>query len=206
MRTKTEEKRQAIIDVAAATFGELGFERTSMSEICTRLGGSKATLYNYFASKEALFLEVMFQASEADFHNTMQALQASDDDAALTLRNFGERFLGLLYSPEVMSVRRLLVAEGGRSNIGQRCWEMGPARGNVAINAFLQQGVERQLLRDTDTEVMRHHLLALLEAELLPRFMFQHLPAPTPQEIAECTRRAVDVFMLAYGRQKQPSS
>lgn len=136
MRTKTEEKRQAIIDVAAATFGELGFERTSMSEICTRLGGSKATLYNYFPSKEALFLEVMFQASEADFQNTMLALQAGNDDAARTLCNFGQRFLGLLYSPEVMSVRRLLVSEGGRANIGQRCWDMGPARGNAAINAF----------------------------------------------------------------------
>jgi AcrR family transcriptional regulator len=131
MRTKTEEKRQAIIDVAAATFGELGFERTSMSEICTRLGGSKATLYNYFPSKEALFLEVMFQASEADFQNTMLALQAGNDDAAQTLRNFGQRFLGLLYSPEVMAVRRLLVSEGGRANIGQRCWDMGPARGNA---------------------------------------------------------------------------
>jgi AcrR family transcriptional regulator len=144
MRTKTEEKRQAIIDVAAATFGELGFERTSMSEICTRLGGSKATLYNYFPSKEALFLEVMFQASEADFQNTMLALQAGNDDAAQTLRNFGQRFLGLLYSPEVMAVRRLLVSEGGRANIGQRCWDMGPARGNAAINAFLQQGIERR--------------------------------------------------------------
>ena len=56
-------------DHISAYLGELGFERTSMSEICTRLGGSKATLYNYFASKEALFLEVMFQASEADFQN-----------------------------------------------------------------------------------------------------------------------------------------
>lgn len=62
---------------------------------------------------------------------------------------------------------------------------MGPARGNAAINAFLQRGgIERRLLRNADTEVMRHHLLALLEAELLPRFMFQHLPAPSAQEIA----------------------
>ena len=88
MRTKTEEKRQAILDVAAATFGELGFERTSMSEICARLGGSKATIYNYFPSKEALFVEVMFQASEADFQNTMLALQADSQDlpAAYTAR------------------------------------------------------------------------------------------------------------------------
>ena len=199
MRTKTEEKRQAIIDVAAATFGELGFERTSMSEICTRLGGSKATLYNYFPSKEALFLEVMFQASEADFQNTMLALQTPGDDAAQTLRDFGQRFLGLLYSPNVMAVRRLLVSEGGRSNIGQRCWEMGPARGNAAIKDFLQLGIERQLLRADDTETMMHQLLALFEAELLPRFVFQHLPAPTPEEIIQISERAVETFMRAYG-------
>ena len=199
MRTKTEEKRQAIIDVAAATFGELGFERTSMSEICARLGGSKATLYNYFESKEALFLEVMFQASEADFQNTMLSLQTTGDDMAQTLRQFSERFLRLLYSPDVMSVRRLLVSEGGRSNIGQRCWEMGPARGNAVVMEFLQQAIERKLLRKADTEVMLHQLTALLESELLPRFMFQHLPAPTTQEIVQCSPRAVDTFLRAYG-------
>ena len=199
MRTKTEEKRQAIIDVAAATFGELGFERTSMSEICAWLGGSKATLYNYFESKEALFLEVMFQASEADFQNTMLSLQTTGDDMAQTLRQFSERFLRLLYSPDVMSVRRLLVSEGGRSNIGQRCWEMGPARGNAVVMEFLQQAIERKLLRQADTEVMLHQLTALLESELLPRFMFQHLPAPTAQEITQCSQRAVDTFLRAYG-------
>lgn len=206
MRTKTEEKRQAIIDVAAATFGELGFERTSMSEICARLGGSKATLYNYFPSKEALFLEVMFQASEADFQNTMLALQTIQKDAYQALCDFGERFLSLLYSPDVMSVRRLLIAEGGRSQIGQRCWEMGPARGNAAIQSFLQQGIQRKLLRSADPELMQHQLLALLEAELLPRFMFQHLPSPDAQEISQCAERAIHTFMQLYGMQPSSSS
>ena len=127
------------------------------------------------------------------------ALQTPGDDAAQTLRDFGQRFLGLLYSPNVMAVRRLLVSEGGRSNIGQRCWEMGPARGNAAIKDFLQLGIERQLLRAADTEIMMHQLLALLEAELLPRFVFQHLPAPTPQEIIQISERAVETFMRAYG-------
>ena len=38
---------------------ELGYERTSMSEIAARLGGSKATLYSYFPSKEELFFGVV---------------------------------------------------------------------------------------------------------------------------------------------------
>ena len=46
MRVKSEERRQAMVEVARQAFTELGFENTSMSEIANRLGGSKATLYN----------------------------------------------------------------------------------------------------------------------------------------------------------------
>ena len=198
MRTKTEEKRQAILDVAETTFGELGFERTSMSEICTRLGGSKATLYNYFPSKEALFLEVMFQASEADFHHTMQSLQSGHSDVAQTLRIFGRRLLTLLYSPNVIAVRRLLVAEGGRANIGQRCYEQGPRHSHACVGAFLKQAMAQGLLRSDSTALATRHLHALLEAELIARFLFQHEPLPSPEEITQCCDRAVDAFMRLY--------
>jgi hypothetical protein len=96
-----------------------------------------------------------------------------------------------------MAVRRLLVSEGGRANIGQRCWDMGPARGNAAINAFCSRASSAACC------AMRYRSHApsagAAEAELLPRFMFQHLPAPTAQEIALCTERAVDAFMRVYG-------
>ncbi|CAG1012445.1 partial putative HTH-type transcriptional regulator YvdT, partial [Anaerolineales bacterium] len=59
MAKKSDTKRQHILAVAAEAFQEYGFERTSMSEICARVGGSKATLYNYFSSKDELFFEVM---------------------------------------------------------------------------------------------------------------------------------------------------
>lgn len=93
MRMKTEAKRQAILEAAALAFQELGFERTSMSEICARVGGSKATIYNYFASKEELFSEVMFLSTEAEFMVVHQALEASTDDVAESLQRFGERLL-----------------------------------------------------------------------------------------------------------------
>jgi AcrR family transcriptional regulator len=59
MKTKTESKRQAILTAAAEVFREVGFERASMSEIRARIGGSKATLYNYFPSKEKLFCRLI---------------------------------------------------------------------------------------------------------------------------------------------------
>lgn len=204
MRTKTEAKREAILAVAAATFSELGFEGTSMSEICARLGGSKATLYNYFPSKEALLLEVMFRASEADLVRTLQALDSLDDDVATALRNFGQRLLGMLYAPHVMAARRLLVAQAGRADLGKRCYQQGPMRSYACVGQFLQQAMDRGLLRSADTLLAARHLQALLEAELMSGFMFQHVPVPTPEQIARCTDRAVDAFMRLYAR--APSS
>ena len=55
VRTKSDEKRRDIIQVAAESFEELGYERTSMLTIAERMRGSKQTLYNYFESKEELF-------------------------------------------------------------------------------------------------------------------------------------------------------
>jgi AcrR family transcriptional regulator len=199
MRTKSEEKRQAILDAAAATFAELGFERASMSEICARLGGSKATLYSYFPSKESLFIEVMFQASDADFQNTMLALECIDGDVATALRRYGQRFLGLLYSPNVMAVRRLLVAEGNRAQLGQRCWDHGPRRGHAVLARFLEDSMAQGALRQAPTALMTAQLNALLEAELLDRFIFQHLPPPTPEELAACSERAIQSFLHLYG-------
>jgi AcrR family transcriptional regulator len=49
-----EEKRQLILASAAVLFAEGGFGGTSMSMIAERAGGSKAWLYHYYQSKEAI--------------------------------------------------------------------------------------------------------------------------------------------------------
>ena len=53
------ERRDHILAVAATAFAEEGYGATSMSAVASRLGGSKATLYKYFASKTELFAAVM---------------------------------------------------------------------------------------------------------------------------------------------------
>ena len=52
--TDYEEKRQLILTSAAVLFAERGFGGTSMSMIAERAGGSKAWLYHYCQSKEAI--------------------------------------------------------------------------------------------------------------------------------------------------------
>ncbi len=204
MRTKSDEKRQAILDVAAEVFREAGFERASMSEICNRVGGSKATLYNYFPSKEELFFEVMFLSTEAEFEATHKALDPATEDIGASLRHFGERFLALLYSPEVLAVRRLIVAESGRSDLGRLCFTRGPKRSQEEVSKFLAGAMTQGRLRQADPLVATLHLRGLLEAELLDRFFFQVDDSVSKKEIKAITERAIGVFMAAYGPATTP--
>ena len=199
MRVKTEAKRQAILEVAAQAFQELGFERTSMSEICARVGGSKATIYNYFASKEELFSEVMFLSTEAEFMVVHQALDASTDDVAESLQRFGERLLTFLYSPRIRAERHLAISESRRSDLGRLVYERGVQRSQNLIAAFMARAMTQGQLRETDARVVAQHFFGLLEAELLEPFLHQQLGEVGAEQIRAVTARAVAVFMAGYG-------
>jgi AcrR family transcriptional regulator len=204
MKAKTEARRQAILDIAEQVFSELGFERASMDVVSQRGGGSKATIYNYFASKEELFLQVVYRATEAQFMAIHDSLDAQQADVGLALERFGVRFVSLLHSPDVKAMRRLVIAEGGRSGLGPHFYELGPQRSQAMICDFLEHAMAVGKLRRTDSHIAALHFKALLEAEIMDGFQF-HLPATMgEQDIRAAVGRAVEVFMLAYGPRPAP--
>jgi AcrR family transcriptional regulator len=54
--------RARLLAAAAAEFARAGFERASVDEISVAAGYGKGTIYNYFPSKEDLFLAVVQEA------------------------------------------------------------------------------------------------------------------------------------------------
>ena len=52
-------KRDAILDIAAQCFADRSYPAASMSEIATACGTSKARLYHYYDSKEAILFDLM---------------------------------------------------------------------------------------------------------------------------------------------------
>lgn len=59
VRVKTAARREAILAAAKQVFQDMGYDGASMDEVAARFGGSKATVYRYFGSKEALFKELI---------------------------------------------------------------------------------------------------------------------------------------------------
>jgi AcrR family transcriptional regulator len=54
-----EEKRLAILKTAAKFFAKNGFDRSSMSQLALECGVSKALIYHYYQSKEALLYDII---------------------------------------------------------------------------------------------------------------------------------------------------
>lgn len=59
-----EEKRQLIFTAAREVINERGFDAAKMDDIAARAGVGKGTLYNFFASKEDLFLALVLDHFE----------------------------------------------------------------------------------------------------------------------------------------------
>ncbi|MGL6315651.1 TetR/AcrR family transcriptional regulator [Vibrio sp. WXL103] len=58
-KSRSELKREAILEAARASFLEFGVANTSMDKVSAMAGVSKRTVYNHFASKEALVLALL---------------------------------------------------------------------------------------------------------------------------------------------------
>jgi AcrR family transcriptional regulator len=56
--------RQQILDAALACFVDKGFHATSVEDIAAAAETSRATLYQYFESKDAIFTELLFENGE----------------------------------------------------------------------------------------------------------------------------------------------
>jgi TetR/AcrR family transcriptional regulator len=54
-----DDKRAALLDTAASVFATRGFDGASMSDIARALGVSKALIYHYYASKNALLFDML---------------------------------------------------------------------------------------------------------------------------------------------------
>ncbi len=121
MRVKTDARRRAIIDAAWAVFKESGFERTTMSEISDRVGGSKATLYSYFKSKDDLFAAALEQVIR-ERSEEMFARLTGAGDLRTRLFEFANSYMEVRLSRDMIGVSRALMLEAERSDQGVKFW------------------------------------------------------------------------------------
>ncbi|GAB7532587.1 TetR/AcrR family transcriptional regulator [Pseudomonas sp. 3A(2025)] len=199
MKIRTAARRAAIVETAASVFLELGYEGTSMNEVSKRLGGSKATLYGYFPSKEELFVAVVEMYATAHLNDAVSGLVATATEHVSLkeqLLQFGRRMLMIILNDSTaIRVYRMVLAESGRSEIGVLFHQSGPSQCIDALSAHITRAMQNGELHNANPRVRAKQFLSLLTAEPDER-LFQQAPQPvTLAQIEEMVTNAVDLFL-----------
>src|SRR5208337_316131 len=65
-RQRSQEAHERVLRASLELFGERGIDATSMDAIAQSSGVSKATIYNHWANKEVLLIDVMLMVNGLD--------------------------------------------------------------------------------------------------------------------------------------------
>lgn len=191
MRVRTEEKRHEIIRVAATLFEELGYERTSMSTIAARVGGSKATLYGYFPSKEELLRAVLDHDVNEEADRLMHEFLA-EKDLRRGLIRLGISYLSRHHAraASIRTVANQPIAQEFYQNVLRPAWQRLADR----FATMMKEG--RLKFADPWTTAM--HWKGLNEWDMLERHLLSANATTDPNDIVTAATAAADAFLKVY--------
>jgi len=196
-KTRSELKREAIIEAAKRAFEEFGVQGTSMDKLAEMAGVSKRTVYNHFASKEELVLHLisdLWQRSMVDVDipyspdESLDAQLARLLEAEVALVSGGE-FLGLariatghfLYHPEALQER---IAEFDALE--------------TALHRWLRAAAEDGKLKPLDTSLAVKQLHSLIKGSCYYLQLLGIAPELDEDEKAKLVRDTVELFLSHY--------
>jgi AcrR family transcriptional regulator len=199
--TAKDVRRQAIMQIARDIFLEEGYAAASMSAIAARLGGSKGTLYNYFASKEELFKAVIQDQCAIKMALMFGDLTVDGGGLADGLCKLGVRYATIVLGEETMTFSRVLIGEVGRfPELGRVMYEAGPLQGATRLSTFMEQQIQKGRLRD-DISPLRaaEQFCELCLSGLYRKRLWNVIGQPSAEAIRANVEAAVKTFMAAFG-------
>lgn len=201
---RSARKRRAILDAATEIFLLHGYLGTQMDEIAERAAVSKQTVYKQFASKEALFIEIVAAMTRVAGDEVQREISelGERDDPERELLAYAERQLAVVLTPRLMQLRRLVIGEASRfPNLGKALYDGGPARAIAGLASAFARWADRGLLAIDQPQVAASHFNWLVMGDPVNRAML--LGDAAIPRLTALRRHAADsvrVFLAAYGK------
>ena len=197
-RPKDLEKRAAILAAAKRLFPLSGFEGTSMDTIAAEAGVSKLTVYSHFTDKETLFVAAIRARCTDQVPDALFDVDTSGPVRG-QLEAIARAFLGLITSPEAISLHRLLTASGSSSpKLSQLFWEAGPLRMRESFEQFLQQEVAAGKLDIPQITRAASQFFSLLKGEMHARLLCGCTQSISVEDMDEHVVATVDMCLRAW--------
>lgn len=196
--------RAAAIEAARTLFLRDGYAGTTMEDIADLAGITKRTLYNNYADKDALFIEVVGDVTAyADAFvrglreefttdiTTNRKLRASLDDLAHRLA------LGIV-RPEVIAIRRLLIGEARAfPALAREYFDRAPGQVIEALAEWFERLERAGVLRVADARGAAAQFAYLVAGEPLDRAVLTGT-MPSREHVIACAREGAATFLARY--------
>jgi len=187
-----------MIEAAYRLFMERGYGAVSVDDVIREAGGSKATLYKFFGSKEGLMRAVVESLADRMLRE-IDVQFPSGRSVRESLLQIGGVLVELALSENAITQQRHAVAHARAFPDVSRIWfDSGPNRTMEGIAAFLELETRAGRLRVRDPGRAAWFFGGMVIFKENFRRMIGARPA-TKAELKETVVQAVDAFLAAYG-------
>lgn len=204
VRKSAAHRGREILAAAEKLFTERGFAATSIDAIVERAGGSKATVYAQFGSKEGILEAIVASASE----DLSAAFNAIPYDAPIetALRALGRAILNFILAPDHVALYRVVAGESGqRPDLGDIFYRSCPQVGMRLVTDYLREAAARGSIEAPDPEKLASFFIGALRGDFHLRALFNSTRILTAREIDQHLDFVVPTFLKACRREERPS-
>jgi AcrR family transcriptional regulator len=169
MKTKSEQKRLALLRAAFAVVTEKGYFETTVDEVARRAGVAKGTVYLYFKDKPAIYIGLVDWLLEQALATIAEVVARPVSPRRRLEELFSTWASGMMSNPGVMALLSMenvnqssTVMKRFRKHVLPRMLEMEDAVGGV-----LKQGIEQGEFRPVEPRVAATMFIGTFHAMLL---------------------------------------
>lgn len=190
-----QKRKASIVEAATKLFLENGYSQTSVNTIVARSGGSKATFYSYFPTKDVLLRAVVDGIVSNREEPELQASQ----DIRTALVAYSEHRMRIVFSRQHQALLRLIIAERMRfPDIADMYYKRGPQRSHDLLVEYMQELKDLGRLDIESAEESAEFFIGMLLHQWYIGQLFLRSGPPTAQAMRERAGHVVGRFLEAF--------
>lgn len=195
-RSRSEVKRQQILDAASELFVSHSFDAVSMDRVAQLAGVSKQTVYSHFGNKEALFEAAI--GSRCNVYQINEAL-FTGEEANTVLQQFAQLFSLLILSQEALSVFRTCIAQSlTHPQLAEIYFEAGPEQVISLFAEYLARLAAQGKADISEPRFAAVQFLKMVQGEQRIRKELNLAVLLTDADHQRYVQNCVDMFIRAY--------
>ncbi len=178
-----EAKRKEILGAAMRTFAKHGVVQTKMADIALAAGVGKGTIYEYYDSKEAIFMDAkkdMMMTLEASVARRLEAIE----DPREKLKQFA---LGVVEGMEDCHEIIQLMLDFKTSDLREMQLEESRKACKQQLEtvaSFIDEGIQLGVFKPVDSLALSSAVLALLDGQILQWIIQENFSIAANVELA----------------------